>query len=160
MDKVNKIGLDALEFAVNAHQMQKRLRSNVPFVIHPIRVGNHLYNLYGDAHLAAAGYLHDTLEDTDTTEDDIKVRFGGWILDRVKDVTKVEGQLWPYPTHRDSLRLKAADTYDNVTNNISDGYTPKPIKVGYWRDIHQYASKYIHGELILDLLDAAIKEFE
>lgn len=158
---MNKIGLDALEYAVKAHGMQKRLRSDYPFVIHPIRVGNHLYHLYGDAHLAAAGYLHDVLEDTDKTALDLaEAGFGGWIIDRVIDVTKAEGQPWPLPRDKDSNRLKAADTYDNVTDNLRTGYVPKPQKVVYWREIHDHAKQYIDGELILDLLDNAIKEFE
>ena len=66
----------ALQFAVHAHAGQVRKGTAVPYVTHPIRVAATLLALGGDARVAAAAYLHDTVEDTDTTDDELRAAFG------------------------------------------------------------------------------------
>ena len=161
---MNMIGFTAMEYAIVAHGVQLRDGANVPFVIHPIRVGNMLYNEYGDAHLAAAGYLHDVIEDTDITQEKLRDVFGAWIVARVMDVTKVHGEPWPMPTNIDSNRVKVADTLDNVRDRRNQGHVPSVAKVEVWRMLHDHSKPILtrdgYTERMVEWLDEEIRYFE
>ncbi len=78
----------ALRFAAKAHQGQER-HSGDPYVIHTFETSKHLAIFGMDATTIAAGLLHDTLEDTETTEEVLLEEFGEEILFLVKGVTKL-----------------------------------------------------------------------
>ncbi len=78
----------AYEFAKKAHEGQKRL-SGEPYFIHPFATAKILAQSGMDAQTITAGLLHDTLEDTKTTEEEIKKEFGDDILFLIKGVTKL-----------------------------------------------------------------------
>jgi guanosine-3',5'-bis(diphosphate) 3'-pyrophosphohydrolase len=80
--------LAAATFAAEKHQNQKRA-SGEPYLIHPLAVGETLIKLKMDADTICAGLLHDTIEDTDTTYDDITKLFGKPVADMVEGVTKI-----------------------------------------------------------------------
>ena len=65
----------AVSFADQAHQGQFR-KSGEPFIIHPINVGMILASLKMDADTIIAGLLHDVVEDSAVTIQDIKKLFG------------------------------------------------------------------------------------
>ena len=67
---------DAFAFALEAHGTQTRKGTNIPYVSHVIRVCGLVLEYGGDARQAAAGLLHDTIEDCDVTEEDLRERFG------------------------------------------------------------------------------------
>ncbi len=82
--------LKALQFAAEKHKYQKRKGADrVPYINHPIDVAYHLCCTarITDVKILAAALLHDTIEDTDATAEDIKVLFGEEILKLVLDVT-------------------------------------------------------------------------
>jgi guanosine-3',5'-bis(diphosphate) 3'-pyrophosphohydrolase len=79
---------DACDFAKAKHEGQKRA-SGEPYFAHAFAVGRNLAHLGMDAITIAAGLIHDTLEDTDTTEAEIEARFGKEILFLVQGVTKL-----------------------------------------------------------------------
>src|SRR5690606_7838639 len=64
----------AYEFARRAHQNQFR-KSGEPYIIHPVQVAGILADLEMDPYTVAAGFLHDVVEDTDVTLDDIREAF-------------------------------------------------------------------------------------
>ena len=67
----------ALYFATVAHDGQKRKGlKNLPYIVHPIEVGEFLENFMLSDEVVAAGYLHDVVEDTKFTLDDIRNGFG------------------------------------------------------------------------------------
>ncbi|MBR6349870.1 MAG: bifunctional (p)ppGpp synthetase/guanosine-3',5'-bis(diphosphate) 3'-pyrophosphohydrolase, partial [Lachnospiraceae bacterium] len=78
----------AYEVAKAAHRDQKR-KSGEPYIIHPLAVGIILAELEMDKETIAAGILHDVVEDTDTTLDDIKREFGEEVAELVDGVTKL-----------------------------------------------------------------------
>ena len=78
----------AYNFAEKAHAGQKRM-SGEPYFIHPFETAKILAKLRMDAQAISAGLLHDTLEDTKTTEEEIKKEFGDDILFLIKGVTKL-----------------------------------------------------------------------
>ena len=89
----------AFEFAAEAHKDQKR-KSGEPYIIHPLWVGIILADLEMDKETIVAGMLHDTVEDTEMTVEDITREFGEEVALLVDGVTKL-GQLsysisWKY----------------------------------------------------------------
>ncbi len=79
----------AYRFAERAHSNQKRA-SGEPYFIHPCAVADILMDLGLDAATIAAALLHDVIEDTSATSDDIKREFGDEVLALVGGVTKLE----------------------------------------------------------------------
>ena len=78
----------ALNFATEAHKDQKRA-SGEPYIIHPIAVADILMDYGLDSDTIIAALLHDVIEDTTYTENDIKSKFGNGIYEMVMGVTKL-----------------------------------------------------------------------
>lgn len=79
----------AKNFAQNAHKNQYR-KGGEPYIIHPESVAKIVHKIKKSkeiASLVAASYLHDTVEDTDTTLEDIKKYFGDLVMKIVKELT-------------------------------------------------------------------------
>jgi len=73
----------ALAFAAVAHRDQKRKATNIPYIVHPVGVMLILIEFgENDPDLLAAALLHDTVEDTSVTHDQIRKEFG----DRVAEI--------------------------------------------------------------------------
>ena len=81
--------LRAYNYAANAHKDQKRA-SGEPYFIHPCAVAEILIDLGLDAPTIAAALLHDVIEDTPATADDIRREFGEEVLTLVSGVTKLD----------------------------------------------------------------------
>ena len=79
----------AYQFAKEAHANQKRA-SGEPYFIHPCEVADILIDLGLDAATIAAALLHDVIEDTEATAEDIQKEFGDEVLGLVSSVTKLE----------------------------------------------------------------------
>lgn len=78
----------AYEMAEKAHASQKR-SSGDPYIIHPLEVAQILAELKLDLPSIITGLLHDTVEDTALTLDDIKKEFGQDVAELVDGVTKL-----------------------------------------------------------------------
>lgn len=78
----------AAVFAAKKHGNQKR-KTGEPYLIHPIAVAEILMGIGMDADTVCAGLLHDTIEDTNTTEEEIATTFGKEVGDMVQAVTKI-----------------------------------------------------------------------
>ncbi len=81
--------LSAYEYARTMHSGQKRA-SGEPYFSHPCAVAEILIDLGLDTPTVAAAFLHDVVEDTPATEDDIQRRFGREIMTLVDGVTKLD----------------------------------------------------------------------
>ena len=73
----------ALKFATKAHDGQVRKYTGEPYIVHPIAVANLVKQHGGTEAQQAAALLHDVVEDTDVTLDDICIKFGTEIADLV-----------------------------------------------------------------------------
>ena len=78
----------AYHFAQKAHEGQKRM-SGEPYFIHVVETAKILAKLGMDATTIAAGLMHDVLEDTEVTEEEMKKEFGEEIVFLVNGVTKL-----------------------------------------------------------------------
>ncbi len=81
----------AYAFSNEVHFKQKR-KEGAPYIQHPLAVAGILCNMKMDTHSIAAGMLHDTVEDTDTTIEDINALFGEDVAFLVESLTKL-GQM-------------------------------------------------------------------
>ena len=105
----NKL-LRAIEFAENAHKGQVRKGTDTPYIVHPKIVADLLGDVLCGEDVMIAGILHDTLEDTTTTELQIKELFGDRVLSLVKEVSEPDKSL--------SWEERKTHTIQSV-NNIS-----------------------------------------
>jgi len=86
-EAANKV-MEAYEYAEKAHAGQKR-SSGEPYSIHPLAVAIILTDLGMDVDTIIAGLLHDTIEDTGVTKEELEARFGDEVAGMVDGVTKL-----------------------------------------------------------------------
>lgn len=110
----------ALQFAAKKHAGQKRSNGD-NYIIHPIRVSQECKSLKQKI----CALLHDTLEDTETTYDELKELFGQEIAHIVLVLTRTKNE--PYDeyiarvkTNPDAIAIKIADIADNLSDAPSD----------------------------------------
>ena len=102
----------AKKFAIEAHRGQRRKSDKEkPMVIHPINVG-HILEEYGfDENVIAAGYLHDVIEDTKYTYEDILENFGEDIASLVNGASEQDKSLsWEERKQETIDRVKTLDS--------------------------------------------------
>ena len=79
----------AFQYAYDGHNGQNR-KSGEPYITHPLHVALYLCELNFDKETIAAALLHDLIEDTDTSYEDLKKEFGEEVADIVDGVTKLD----------------------------------------------------------------------
>jgi (p)ppGpp synthase/HD superfamily hydrolase len=121
MDNTNTTIRQAIEFGKKVHENQLDDAGNDYFMAHCWQVYEIIKILYPyDFELQAAALLHDTLEDTSTTYEELITMFGVDIADLILEVTherKVDDTGWYFP-HLHSIRgivLKFADRASNLS---------------------------------------------
>ena len=110
----------ALEFATKKHSGHKR-RNGDNYIIHPIRVSQEVSTI----RQKVIALLHDTLEDTETTYEEIEREFGTPVANAVLCLTHHDSE--PYEkyiervkTNDDAIAVKIADIADNLSDSPSD----------------------------------------
>jgi (p)ppGpp synthase/HD superfamily hydrolase len=78
---------EALEFARKAHEGQQRKYTNEPYIEHPQRVANIVSTVPHTEEMICAAYLHDVVEDTPVSHEDIEKRFGKKVARLVHELT-------------------------------------------------------------------------
>lgn len=85
---------EAKKFAIMAHTGQvRKSEPDKPMIMHPISVGNLLASYGYSDEVVAAGYLHDVVEDTPYTIEDIKAKFGPYIASLVMGASESDKSL-------------------------------------------------------------------
>jgi GTP pyrophosphokinase len=100
----------AITFATEAHEGQTRA-SGEPYITHPLAVAIILTEWGMDVDSVIAGVLHDTIEDTDVTPEQIKTEFGPVVAFLVDGVTKLSG----IRSHMRPIETYLPQTKDNLT---------------------------------------------
>ncbi len=103
----------AYEYSVKAHEGQMR-QTGEPYVQHPLAVAGILTFLKLDVTAIAAGLLHDTLEDTVATQEDLEQEFGADVVRLVEGVTKI-GQI-PFKSYEE----KQAENFRKMVLSMAD----------------------------------------
>ena len=80
----------AFDFAFQLHEGQFRA-SGDPYIVHPVAVADLLRDIGASASVIAAGFLHDVVEDTDVTPEQLESHFGPEVRELVEGVTKLGG---------------------------------------------------------------------
>ena len=75
----------AVIFAAKAHEGAFRKATKIPYIVHPIEAGAIAASITSDEEVISAAILHDTLEDTDVTEDDIKNELPSFIIKEIQE---------------------------------------------------------------------------
>ena len=127
--------MEATLFAADKHRGQKRKDAQkTPYINHPIYVVNLMAGVGGitDIELLQAGMLHDTIEDTDTTADELEEHFGIEVRSLVLELTDDKGLEKPerkrlqveHAPHM-SPRAKCIKIADKIAN-LTDLLTAPP----------------------------------
>ncbi len=123
---MNKKVIWAFDFARKAHKGQKRKGTNEDYITHSIEVYNILKRLTDDDDVLSAALLHDVIEDTKYTYNDIKELFGKRVVDIVLEVTRVDGKF--NIKTREGLMVKLADMLHNIHDNNDEKYLKQKIR--------------------------------
>ena len=112
----------AYEFSAKAHQGQRR-RSGEPYLQHPIAVAGVLTSLKTDVTAIVAALLHDTLEDTVATPEELEKEFGKDVVHLVDGVTKI-GKI-TFKSHEE----KQAENFRKMLLSMADDIRVVLIKL-------------------------------
>jgi len=129
MDDSTGLILKALRFSAEKHTDQRRKDASAsPYINHPIQVVETLWSIGGvrDVNLLTAAILHDTIEDTNTTPEELEAEFGEEVLSLVLEVTddkslpkQTRKQLQIEHSSHKSRKAKMLKIADKI-NNIQD----------------------------------------
>ncbi len=105
----------AYEFSAREHRLQTRL-SGEPYLSHPLEVANILAEMKLDLVCLAAGMLHDVVEDTPATIEEIRQKFGSEVAGIVEGVTKISriAFLNPEDEQAENLRKMILAMVDDI----------------------------------------------
>jgi myo-inositol-1(or 4)-monophosphatase len=79
---------EAITFAVKAHDGMRRKKSQSPYILHPLEAAVIVGTMTDDQNVIAAAVLHDVVEDTDVTIEEIEERFGKRVKSLVQSETE------------------------------------------------------------------------
>lgn len=152
----------AHDVASIAHRGQTRKHGNRPYIYHPTKVAEYLYSKgYEDAILLAAAFLHDVVEDTETTYNTLEKAFGKEVAHLVWEVshpliaTKMSrSKRWRiYLTHYEHASLLGQ------TLKLADRICNLQEYVDFWDDVPSKGRKFLQQVYLdesIDLLDTLI----
>lgn len=123
-EEKNQLIRKAFDLAVDAHKNQRR-KTGEPYIYHPIAVAKIVADEMGlGATSIACALLHDVIEDSDYTYEDIKQQFGEKIADIVKGLTKLTG----ISNQNKDVSLQA-ENYRKLLLTLSDDFRVILVKI-------------------------------
>ena len=159
------LAADAFEFAARAHEGQDRKGDGSPYIRHPVEVARLLHREGVDDVTLAAAFLHDVVEDSDTTIEEIRRRFGedvAAVVDAMTEDKAISDYEERKRHHRDqvaafggaAMRIYAADKLANLrdmrTLYASEGEAaaakfkaPIDVRVRLWRGDLELAERQV-----------------
>lgn len=173
----------ALSFAIRAHEGQvRKSEPDKPYVIHPIIVGSILKKYGYDEQVVAAGYLHDIVEETEFTIDDIARLFGGSVASLVMTATEADASLSWKERKTQQLKVVAtlpernaaiicADKIANVEDlrmekrkngyiDYTNFHTDEEGQKWFFQEMHKTLSKIMNGPMVDRLANSVYDVFE
>jgi guanosine-3',5'-bis(diphosphate) 3'-pyrophosphohydrolase len=174
---------EAYEFAREAHEGQERKGDGTPYINHPNELARLLVEAgHDDDELLAATFLHDVVEDTDTTLEEIDEAFGSGVHDLVEAMTE-DKDVEPYERrkdhHRDQVEaggeravlIYAADKvanlrdlrtlYANVGESAAAQFNaPLDVRVRLWQGDAEMIERVHPGHSLAQQLRAELGAFK
>ncbi|MBN2531579.1 MAG: HD domain-containing protein [Spirochaetales bacterium] len=159
----------AIEYAAKAHKGQFRKGTRIPYIFHPVNVAQRLLEHNYPDDLVIAGLLHDTIEDTPVTADDIRKKFGDAIADLVIGASeKNRKETWENrkketleklkTAPHDLLILSCADKLDNICSIKRD---LRKLGESLWERFNQPGEKQKwYYKNLAQLFKQRLKEFD
>ena len=143
----------AIIFAVQAHAGTERRGKGFPYIVHPMEAMEIVATITPDQELLAAAALHDTVEDTDVTVEEIRAQFG----DRIASLVAAESDEMPEGvSEEDSWHARKKAAIDRLAAASHDA---KIVALGdklsnmraIWRDYQQ------QGDALWSLFHAKLR---
>lgn len=134
----------ALKYSIDAHKHQFR-KSGEPYIIHPILVASIVSSITNDESMAIAALLHDVVEDTPTSIEDIDEMFGKDVAHLVEGLTKID-------TIRDAELIPSSSNEKLVVSALSF----RKMLIASIEDVRVLVVKLcdrLHNMLTLDALE-------
>jgi (p)ppGpp synthase/HD superfamily hydrolase len=135
----------AIAFASVAHDGQKRKGSNVPYIVHPFEVAQILTSQAASEEVIIAGLLHDTIEDTDVTVDEIALMFGKTVARLVAANSENKALTWEQRKEHTIAYMKNEATLEEMMVCCADKLSNlRSLKTDYnelgealWKRFHR-----------------------
>lgn len=116
-DRISK----AVSFAARAHRDETRKGSEVPYIVHPLDVLSILLKNGASEDLAIAGVLHDVLEDTAATREDIRKNFGDTVVALVEGASENQKLTKaPNDQKKKTWKLRKTERIEKTKNSARD----------------------------------------
>lgn len=112
MEKINK----AIKFATDAHNGKNRKGTNIPYILHPLEAAAIAASITEDEDVISAAILHDTVEDTDTTIEDIEREFGAHVAELVAHESENKREELP---DADTWEIRKQETIEHFKNGAT-----------------------------------------
>ena len=109
MDKVTK----AIEFAAKAHDGMVRKKDKTPYILHPLEAAVIVGTMTDDRDVISAAVLHDVVEDTEITIDEIEEKFGARVRKLVESETEDKRADLP---PENTWRIRKEESLDELAN--------------------------------------------
>jgi (p)ppGpp synthase/HD superfamily hydrolase len=173
---------DALVYATEIHELQRRKGTNIPYIAHVLAVASLVLEDGGNEDEAIAALLHDAIEDTDVTFDDVAARFGAKVAAIVQGCSDTD--VMPKPPWRgrkdahlehladapqEVVRVSLADKVHNARSVLFDyrlmgdelwaRFNPDADQLWYYRSLVDVFRRVSRSPLV-DELDRVVTELE
>ena len=173
----------AIEFAVEKHKGQLRKGTNLPYIVHPLKVMSKLVEWGSSKDTIIIGILHDTLEDTNTTYEELVENFGEYIADGVRFCTadksikdwidQKQDFVWRIEKCEcpEYVEASLADKYCNLSDIKEDLKTedwsefwkrfkqPEDME-WYYKSLVAYFGRYFEDDYMDDPVNKAIRQMK
>ncbi len=134
---------EAIIYATQKHTGQKRKGTNISYIVHPLETMSILANMNADVTLLIAGVLHDVVEDTDATIEQVKEKFGSDVAELVGSHSEDKTKTWKERKEKDisetangTRNLKMLVMADKVSNLRSLYNAMKETGEQVWTHFH------------------------
>ena len=107
---------EAIEFATKVHDGMRRKKSNSPYILHPLEAAAIVGTMTDDQEVIASAVLHDVVEDTEVTIEEIEQRFGKRVRELVESETENKRTEMPAS---ESWRIRKEESLE-VLKNTND----------------------------------------
>ena len=105
---------EAAAFAKKAHEGMVRKGTGIPYITHPMEVAVIVSQITDDPEMIAAAFLHDVLEDTCVTREELAAEFGERVLSLVESETEDKSKSWKERKQNTIDHLQEATKEDKI----------------------------------------------